>query len=328
MASTDINGTYEYMYLVTTNEKSHGHAFRWDLVNDGSGSAQINPVASNITISGAPNETGAPNSSPFNISVAGSDNFTFVRTAETTTFGDGFIVRDTATGQYYFVTNTAFSGAGNPAAADLSPEHAPPPAPESVSCFLAGTLIATPRGDVPVEALRAEDCVLTSDGRSVRVSWVGRRSMMRPFADPLRTLPVRIKAGALADHSPSRDLLISPDHAIFLDGALFQAGALVNGSSIVRELNMPTKFTYFHVELDDHSLILAENAPAETFIDHAGRMAFDNWEEHQAAYPDGKPIAEMPLPRAKAHRQVPQRLRDALAQRAMVLYGPAVSSAA
>jgi Hint domain len=328
MASTNINGTYDNMYLVTTDEKLHGKPFKWDLVNDGSGAAQVNPVASNVTISGAPDETGKANSSPFNISVAGSDKFVFVTTAETTTFGEGFIVKDTASGQYYFVTNSTFNGASNPAAADLSPQHAPPPPPAQAACFMAGTHIATPFGETVVESLQPGDFVLTSDGRSARISWIGRRMMSRLFADPLRVLPVRIRAGALTDQSPSRDLLLSPDHAIFFDGGLFQAGALVNGSSIVRESNVSTTFTYYHVELDDHSLILAENVPAETFIDYIDRMAFDNWEEHQTAYPQGKPIVEMPYPRAKAHRQVPPQVRDTLAQRARVLYKLANSSAA
>jgi Hint domain len=154
------------------------------------------------------------------------------------------------------------------------------------------------------------------------------RVVSRQFADPLRILPVRIKAGALSDNTPSRDLLLSPDHAIFLEGGLFQAGALVNGTTILRESNFPMTFTYHHVELDDHSLILAENVPAETFIDYVDRMAFDNWEEHQAAYPDGRPIVEMPYPRAKAHRQVPPHLRDALARRAVAFLGLTASSAA
>ena len=105
------------------------------------------------------------------------------------------------------------------------------------------------------------------------IAWVGRSTVSTLFADLFRVLPIRIKANALGDNIPSRDLLLSPDHALFLDGVLVQAGALVNGTSIVREHDVPERFTYFHVELDDHSLILAENTPAETFIDNIDRVA-------------------------------------------------------
>jgi hypothetical protein len=126
---------------------------------------------------------------------------------------------------------------------------------------------------------------------------------------------------ALGDNVPARDVLLSPDHAIIIDDILVQAGALVNGSLIVREMKVPQTFTYYHVELEEHALILAENTPAETFIGNVDRLAFDNWEEHEVLYPEGKPIVEMPYPRAKAHRQVPQAVRDRLAARAAMLLG-------
>jgi hypothetical protein len=186
-------------------------------------------------------------------------------------------------------------------------------------CFMAGTMIATPGGSMPVEALRRGDLVLTTDRRAVPVSWLGRQTVSTVFGDPLRVLPIRIKAGAIGENVPSRDLLLSPDHAILFDGTLIQAGALVNGTSIVRENNVPQTFTYYHVELDDHALILAQNTPAETFVDNVERLAFDNWAEHEALYPHGKSIAELPYPRAKALRQVPVNIRVKLAERAQAI---------
>ena len=194
-------------------------------------------------------------------------------------------------------------------------------------CFMPGTMVATPIGEVAVETVKRGDKVLTTDGRAVPVTWLGRQTVSTVFADPRRVLPIRIKAGALADNVPSRDLLLSPDHAILVEGALIQAGALVNGSSIVREINVPQVFTYYHVEVDDHSLILAENTPAETFVDNVDRLNFDNWAEHQALFPEGKSIKELPYPRAKAHRQVPVNIRVKLAERAQ-LTSAAVDEAA
>ena len=65
-----------------------------------------------------------------------------------------------------------------------------------------------------------------------------------------------------------------------------------------------------------HELILAEGVPAETFVDNVDRLAFDNWAEHQALFPDGKPVTELPYPRAKAARQIPPAIRIRLAGRA------------
>jgi hypothetical protein len=197
-----------------------------------------------------------------------------------------------------------------------------------VICFMPGTNIAVPGGDARVETLRPGDLVTTAAGEARSVRWIGRQTVSRVFADPLRVLPIRIKAGALGENVPCRDLLISPDHAILVDGVLVQAGALVNGSSIVRETDVPQVYTYYHVELDDHSLILVENVAAETFIDNVDRLGFDNWAEHQALYPDGKKIDEMIYPRAKSFRQVPQAARIRLATRGEALYGRAAAAAA
>jgi hypothetical protein len=90
----------------------------------------------------------------------------------------------------------------------------------------------------------------------------------------------------------------------------------VNGSSITRETAVPQTFTCYHVEVEDHSLILAENAPAETFVDNVDRLGFDNWAEYEALYSNGKQVDELPYPRAKSHRQVPVRTRVMLADRA------------
>jgi hypothetical protein len=101
---------------------------------------------------------------------------------------------------------------------------------------------------------------------------------------------------------------------------LIQAGAMVNGMSIVRELDAAESFIYYHVELDKHSLILAEGVPTETFVDNVGRHVFNNWPEHDALYPAGKLISEMPYPRIKSFRQIPKRLRMQLAWRAQALH--------
>lgn len=245
-----------------------------------------------------------------------SVDFTGNRSDYTVTYSSGiFTVTDNRAGSPDG-TDQIYWGGNNPASDD-SVEFLEFADGKFAICFMAGTLIRTPQGEVAIEALKRGDLVSTTEGRIMPVTWLGRQTISTVFGDPLRVLPIRIRANALGENMPSRDLLISPDHAILIDGALIQAGALVNGSSIVRESNVPKSFTYYHVELEDHSLILAENTPAETFVDNVDRLAFDNWAEHQALYPEGRAVPELSYPRAKAYRQVPVRTRTRLAAQGM-----------
>ena len=113
--------------------------------------------------------------------------------------------------------------------------------------------------------------------------------------------------------------MISPDHAILVDGCLVQAGALVNNTTILRVRNPGPKFVYYHVELEDHALVVAEGVPAETFVDNVTRCTFDNYEDYERMYGEEVAIVEMEWPRAKSARQLPLVVRDRLASRATVL---------
>lgn len=255
--------------------------------------------------------------------LATADKYIFVGAASVSDNGgtdSGIIVEDKSTGQYLFLTDTKFSGT-DASVSSGSNGTVTVTSLNSTICFMAGTMVQTPDGEVAVETLKKGAQVLTHDGQVATVDWLGIQTVSLVFADKLRVLPIRIKAGAIGDNVPSRDLLVSPDHAILVEGALVHAGALVNGTSIVRETNVPTTFTYYHVEVEDHSLILAENTPAETFVDNVDRLHFDNWAEHEALYPNGKSVTELPYPRAKSHRQVPVSTRVMLAARAQMMFG-------
>lgn len=188
-------------------------------------------------------------------------------------------------------------------------------------CFLAGTMIATPDGERAIETLAIGDLVTTAEGETRPVRWIGRQEKVALFTDPLHGRPVTIRAGALDDNVPHRDLHVSPDHAMFVDGVLAHAGALVNGTSIVRMAEVPERFTYYHIELADHALVLAEGAPAESFVDAVTRRRFDNHADYEALYGEEEPdmIAEQDMPRALSARQLSPEIRNRLAARALAL---------
>jgi len=183
----------------------------------------------------------------------------------------------------------------------------------NTQCFLKGTRIATPTGEVAVQDLAPGDLVLTADGGETTVQWLGCQNMTPRFQHPDEINPICITAGALATGVPKRNLYLGADHAVERDGMLINAGALINGRSIYRVADMPLDgFSYFHVETDAHQVILAEGCAAETFLDIPSRAAFENGAERA----DAPPIAEMPQPRITSARLLPAPLRDQIAARA------------
>lgn len=184
----------------------------------------------------------------------------------------------------------------------------------ALNCFCAGTRIATTNGEVSVETLAAGDEVLTAEGAVSTVTWVGRQEVDVRLGNPKKINPVCISRGALGESIPERDLWVSGDHAIGIDGYLINANAMVNGTSIYQVAQMPLDgFTYYHIETDAHEFVLAEGCPAETFVDYAKLDAFENADERKA-----HAVQEMAVPRISAARMIPDAIRARIAERAAV----------
>ncbi len=77
----------------------------------------------------------------------------------------------------------------------------------------------------------------------------------------------------MTDHRV-RDL--SPDHAVFVNGVLVPVKLLINGKTIIQEKR--SSVTYYHVELPEHAVILAEGLPTESYLDTGDRTNFDGAE--------------------------------------------------
>ena len=143
-------------------------------------------------------------------------------------------------------------------------------------CYAAGTRILTAQGERAVEDLRAGDLVvaLRGPGGLRPVRWVGwRRIDIARHPRPELVLPVRVRRGAFGAGMPHRDLRLSPEHAVFVNGVLIPVHLLVNGATVVREAGV-AEVTYWHVELDQHDILLAEGLPAESYLDTGNRDDF------------------------------------------------------
>ena len=151
-------------------------------------------------------------------------------------------------------------------------------------CFVEGTHVQLAAGWRAVEDVQEGDLVVTKGGALKPIKWIGRRRInAQRHAAPETLWPIRITASAIADGVPSRDLFISPDHAIYLDGLLVPAKALVNGRSIVQVRR--SHFSYYHIELAEHAVIYAESLPVESYLDTGNRRFFENAEGPVALYP-------------------------------------------
>ena len=181
-------------------------------------------------------------------------------------------------------------------------------------CFAAGTLIGTTQGDIPVESLTNEHELLTPDGSVTKVLWVGQQTLRRRFSGSKALNMVRISAGALGDGLPKTDLTLTGDHGMIVDGYVVNASAMVNGTSIthIPIADLPEEFSVYHVETENHDVILANGAQSESYIDAVGRARFDNYDEYLALNQADRIIPEMSLPRISSWRHLPTSIKTRL----------------
>jgi hypothetical protein len=149
----------------------------------------------------------------------------------------------------------------------------------STVCYAAGTRILTAEGEVPVEQLIPGDLLVTIDrgSRTLQpIKWIGERRLdLAAHPRPDLAAPVRIRKDAFSEGIPTRDLLLSPEHCVFVDGKLVPVRLLVNNMTIVQDCHT-RRVHYYHVEMPRHSLLLAEGLPAESYLDTGNRAFFSN----------------------------------------------------
>ncbi|GCD55179.1 outer membrane protein [Acetobacter pasteurianus NBRC 3222] len=145
-------------------------------------------------------------------------------------------------------------------------------------CFLADSMIATPKGTVAVQDLHEGDEVLTYANGVASVStlsWAGMAhcTVNPALPDDMAGYPVRILANAIADGVPYKDMLLTAEHCLFFNGMFIPARMLVNGSSIFYDKSI-TSYTYYHIETPDHAVIMADGMLTESYLDTGNRRSF------------------------------------------------------
>ena len=137
-----------------------------------------------------------------------------------------------------------------------------------VPCFVAGTMIATPSGEVAAEELVPGQLVLTQDDGAQPLRWLGTRTVKAEgdFA------PIHIRANTFGTH---RDLLVSPLHRILIRDNLAEllfgdAEVLVTARDLVNDRSVRRKpggmVTYVHLLFDRHQVVFSEGLETESFL--------------------------------------------------------------
>ncbi|MCM2561783.1 Hint domain-containing protein [Lutimaribacter sp. EGI FJ00015] len=139
---------------------------------------------------------------------------------------------------------------------------------DSIPCFVAGTLIATSSGQVPVEWLSPGDMVLTRDDGPQPLRWVGRRTVTARGA----YAPICIRAGAFGAH---QELWVSPEHRILIRDSLAEllfgeAEVLVAAKHLVNDHSVRRieggEVEYCHLMFDRHQVVISEGLETESFL--------------------------------------------------------------
>ncbi|RUT27506.1 hypothetical protein C0V97_00860 [Asaia sp. W19] len=197
-------------------------------------------------------------------------------------------------------------------------------------CYLAGTMIRTPDGEVAVETIESGDSVLvhnvtTGEQAAMRVVWVGSRTVtvLPKVVDDESGAPIRIRKDAFDIGSPSEDLLVTAEHCVLLDRAFIPARMLVNGRSIFYDRSFH-RFPVYHIETEKHSVLIANDVLSESFLNTGNHAVFRrvgrvvparapqvvNWDEAAAplcvAREFVEPIYRSILARAKSVGFAPQ----------------------
>jgi Hint domain len=144
-----------------------------------------------------------------------------------------------------------------------------------VLCFCADTMILTPSGERRVQELAVGDLVTTANGAKRPIVWIGSGKVLATRGRRSAATPVIVRKDAIATDVPLRDLHVTKGHSLFIDDVLIPVEFLVNHRSIVWD-DRAQEVELYHVELEDHDVLIADGAAAESYRDDGNRWLFFN----------------------------------------------------
>lgn len=147
----------------------------------------------------------------------------------------------------------------------------------NVICFTRGTMIKTIEGEKAVETLEQGDLVWTQDRGYQAIRWIGARAVSTKVLEEFENIrPIRIQAGALGGGLPKADLLVSPQHRMFLNSLIAervsgQKEVLASARHLVQVqgIDIDTScepIEYWHFMFDQHEIVEANGSLSESLF--------------------------------------------------------------
>ena len=162
--------------------------------------------------------------------------------------------------------------------------------PRPVVCYVKGTLILTKNGWKPIEEIKKGTKVLTkgkiqklkyvdihAESQFTPVLWA---SKFKVTASNNKSYPICIKKDALGENIPFKDLYVSPNHGLLINGKRVVAKKLINETTIYQDKTWK-EVEYYHLECDKHCAIFANGALSESYLNEQNRFVFENKIEPQ-----------------------------------------------
>jgi len=153
-------------------------------------------------------------------------------------------------------------------------------------CYAENTLILTEKGYMPIQNIKVGDKIITKGKihqntyiekepiKLDEVIWISKFKVNNMNSE---SRPICIKKHALGLNSLFKDLYVSPNHSILINGKMTPARFLVNGETVYQDTECD-EITYYHLECEEHVAIVANGVLAESYLDCNNRYVFEKTE--------------------------------------------------
>ncbi|QPI85617.1 Hint domain-containing protein [Rhodobacterales bacterium HKCCA1288] len=191
---------------------------------------------------------------------------------------------------------------------------------ERIICFCPDTLIDTQDGPRAVQDLTIGTKVWTQDHGYQPLRWIAQRRIPQKVALQHPNLwPIRIKAGAMGQGLPTRDLMVSPQHRVLLRSRVAQrmfdcdevllAAKHLTAHAGIDQIRPEAGIEYRHFMFDNHELVASNGLLTESLFtgpEAVKAIPAEARDELFTLFPDLRHIEDCPAEHKAPVRPVPR----------------------